>query len=104
MARLHLLALFDRVSETFMPPFVAPTLGVAERQIRDELMRPDSELGKHPEDYSLVELGIFDNGDGSVWCEKGLAEFENAGVRRDAAVITQPRDLMHVKNLLPVKS
>lgn len=104
MARLHLVALFDRVSESFLPPFVAPTMGVAERMMRDELQNPESELAKHVQDYELVELGIYDSADGTIWSERGIYVGKDEPRREGGSVITTCRVVESLKNLLPVKS
>lgn len=65
MIRL-MLSLRDSKAEVFLPPFFVPTVGVAYRQLQDELKRPDSELAKHAGDYSLYQVGTWDDETGEV--------------------------------------
>lgn len=58
-------AIRDAKTEAFMRPFFVPTNGVAIRSFSDEVNNRESELAKHPEDYALFELGVFDDSNGS---------------------------------------
>lgn len=55
----------DNAVEAYGKPFHAPTKGFAIRSFSDEVNRPDSQLAKHPEDFSLYELGTWDNQKGN---------------------------------------
>lgn len=67
----HIVAVRDRAIDTYMRPFYVPALGAAIRSFQDELNRPDSEMGKHPDDYDLFHLGTWDDQTG---------EFQNLGM------------------------
>lgn len=71
MKRL-VLSLRDTKAEVFLPPFYVPTVGVAYRQLQDELRRPESELAKHPDDYVVYEVGVWDDVTGSFESDVGL--------------------------------
>lgn len=58
--KLIVCAIADVQMKAFARPFFVPTLGIAIRGFSDEVQRADSEMGKHPTDYSLHELGCFD--------------------------------------------
>lgn len=62
MAKLVVVAVRDRASDTFARPFFVPALGVALRGFSDEINRADADnnLYKHPDDYDLYEIGSFD--------------------------------------------
>ena len=53
-------AIYDSAVGAYMRPYVMQSDGQALRTFIDEVAREDSEIGKHPEDYSLFRLGSFD--------------------------------------------
>ncbi|AXH76112.1 MAG: nonstructural protein [Microviridae sp.] len=57
---LKIVAIFDQATESFGRPIFVPHVGQSIRSFMDELRKPDSELSLHPGDYSLFELGDFD--------------------------------------------
>jgi len=60
-----LFTVYDEKAEIFLPPFFVPTIGLATRAFSDCINTPDHQFGKHPADYSLFQLGAFDDGDAS---------------------------------------
>ncbi|AXH77117.1 MAG: nonstructural protein [Microviridae sp.] len=56
------VAIYDNASDVFMPPYVMQTKGQAIRSFMDECNRPaeDNILFKHPDDFVMYELGMFD--------------------------------------------
>lgn len=61
-----MFSVYDKKVEAFSRPFVAPTYGAAERGFRDAANDPQSEVSKHPEDYSLMCVGWFDESTGQI--------------------------------------
>lgn len=59
-------ALYDSKVRAFSQPFAAPSEEAAMRSVVDEAGRGDSMLHRHPEDFALHRLGIFDDGDGAL--------------------------------------
>lgn len=55
-----LVAVFDVKLKLFMSPFLARNIAAGLRQFSDMCNAPNSQLGKHPEDFVLYELGTFD--------------------------------------------
>jgi hypothetical protein len=66
MMKFCVLAVYDSKVRAFAQPFVSPTEEAACRSIVDEASRPDSMLHRHPEDFSVMMLGIFDDKDGML--------------------------------------
>lgn len=64
-AVLVLVSIRDISAQVYRHPFPAPSAGAAIRSFGDEINREGSEMGKHPEDYELYELGLFDEFDAS---------------------------------------
>ncbi|QXP08624.1 MAG: nonstructural protein [Arizlama microvirus] len=62
--KLIAIAVLDLATETFGRPFFVAHAGQAMRSFMDEIKNKDSELGKHPGDYELFELGTFDDATG----------------------------------------
>lgn len=54
-------AIYDNKAEAFMQPFFAATPGLALRTFEDNANNPDSILSKHPNDFCLYEIGVFDD-------------------------------------------
>ena len=58
----HLLfTIYDEKAEVFLPPFFVPTIGIATRAFVDCINSDDHQFGKHPSDYTLFQLGSFDD-------------------------------------------
>ena len=51
----------DAKTECFLPPFIAHTVGQAERMFADEVQRSGSDFSRHPEDYVLFGIGDYDD-------------------------------------------
>lgn len=58
----------DQKSEAFGRPFFVPSVGVAMRDFEDEVNRADEKniLYRHPSDFALYQLGVFDDADGKI--------------------------------------
>jgi hypothetical protein len=61
-------SVYDRKSASYARPFFFPTSGMALRSFIDEVNRPDenSLLYNHPADFSLHEIGQFDENTGRI--------------------------------------
>ena len=58
-------AVRDSKIEGFLPPFTAVNPAVASRLLEDSL-RGDNPMSRHPEDYSLYRIGLFDDESGLI--------------------------------------
>lgn len=54
-------SIYDSATEAYMRPFTAQSEGQALRMFEDEARRPDSDIGRHPQDYALFIIGKFDD-------------------------------------------
>lgn len=59
-------AVKDAKLEAFLPPFTAPARGVAQRMFSDAVNNADSPFSKHPEDFALYFVGVFDDATGHL--------------------------------------
>lgn len=66
-----IVSIRDRAAACFSRPVFTQTEGTAIRSFTDEVNRSasDNELGKHPEDFDLYVVGVFDDELGSFECE-----------------------------------
>jgi len=62
---LSMYAIFDRAVGKYMQPFFAMADGQAVRMFVDAINDSTTTLGKHPEDYSLNKIGVFDDASGT---------------------------------------
>lgn len=64
--KLNVYSIFDTAAGTYMRPFFLQSDGQATRAFTDIATDADHEIGKHPEDYSLHRIGIFDDQKGKL--------------------------------------
>lgn len=67
--KLRAYAVYDSKAEAYLRPFFAGTRGQAVRSFSDAINDPLHEMAKHAEDYTLFEIGAFDD-------EKGVLSSE----------------------------
>jgi len=60
----NVYSIFDTASGLYSRPFFTISDGEAIRSFTDIACDSDHPIGKHPEDYTLFRLGIFDDRDG----------------------------------------
>lgn len=63
---LTMFAIRDRSARAFITPFFLPTRQMAEREFGYASLDKTHAFGRHPDDYSLYELGEFDPDSGVV--------------------------------------
>ena len=68
-------SVYDTATAMYLRPFYFQTDGQALRFFQDVSVSAESEIAKHPEDYTLFKLGEFDDNKGSFQGEhpKSLA-------------------------------
>lgn len=59
-------SIFDAKAAAFMQPFFSVNEATARRAVAQALLAPDSMLGKFPEDYTLMRVGMFDDEKGQL--------------------------------------
>lgn len=65
---MFVFAVFDRKSETFNVPFFMRTMGEALRAFQDLVQDERTIMYRHPEDFSLVQLGKWNPKKGLFDC------------------------------------
>lgn len=61
---IKVFAIRDVMASAYMAPFTFPARGQAIRAFADTVNDPKTLLNRHPDDYSLYELGEFDEESG----------------------------------------
>jgi len=56
-----IFAIYDQKAFAYLPPFTLPRVEMAERTFLDCVNSDNHAFGKHPADYTLVELGTYDD-------------------------------------------
>lgn len=64
--KLPMFSVFDAKLNAYMRPFVMQAKGQAMRGFGDEVQNAQSDMHKHPEDYSLWTVGFFDEDTGEL--------------------------------------
>ena len=62
---LRIFSVRDAKADAFLQPMFMQSRGVALRAFSDSCMDSSHMFNRHPEDYCLYELGIWDDGKGS---------------------------------------
>lgn len=60
----YIYSVHDVKAEAFLRPFFVPTHGLAMRSFENEVKNPDSPMYQNAEDYTLFQLGEFDDDTG----------------------------------------
>lgn len=64
--KLKIYSVFDVKTDMFMTPFFMSTNGQAMRAFSDLASDKNTTVGRHPEDYKLLCIGLFDDEQGVV--------------------------------------
>lgn len=88
---LLMFSVYDAATEAFMQPFFARSKGEAVRSFTAAANAEDHQFYKHADDYTLFQIGVFDDGLGEVTpvtpTSLGTAlEYRSAPVRRSPQI------------------
>lgn len=61
----QIFSVFDEKANAYLPPFYLPEIGMAKRTFQDCVNSESHAFGKHPEDYTLLHMGEFDDTSGA---------------------------------------
>lgn len=64
--RRPVLAIYDSKAELYGEPIVAVAVGVVVREFADRCSDGKSEYWKHPEDFTLFQIGVYDDSEGKL--------------------------------------
>lgn len=88
---LFMYSILDGKSGIYNQPFSAVSRGVCLRMFTDLSNDPKSMINRHPEDYTVVELGSFDDATGIFKSHDSPIPLGNAAafiVRREPTVVS----------------
>lgn len=89
---LKAYSLFDNKALQYHPPFYASTDAAAIRAVRDLVDDPNTSVGRHPKDYTLYNVGQYDDSNGLFMAQQPLMHVVDAValVRLDSPPATLP--------------
>lgn len=61
-----IVAIYDQKASLYSNAVCLDSVGVAKRQFSDQINDPSTPFGKHPHDYTLMEIGQFDDQSGII--------------------------------------
>ncbi len=64
--KLTIYSIFDTASGLYSRPFFTLSDAEAMRSFSDIIQDADHPVGKHPEDYSLLRIGVYDDTKGNM--------------------------------------
>ena len=64
--KINIFAIHDSKAEAYLPPFNLPNTQMAVRTFTDCVNSDDHAFAQHPEDYTLFQLGEFDDSNGKI--------------------------------------
>lgn len=64
--KINLYSVFDTASKLYARPFFLQSDAQAVRALTDVVADGEHEIGKHPEDYILFRIGMFDEEKGEL--------------------------------------
>ena len=62
----HIFTVYDQKAKAYLPPFFLPKPEMALRVFTDCVNDPTHAFGKHPADYTLLQIGDFDDTSGEI--------------------------------------
>ena len=68
--KVKIFTVYDSKAEAYMPPFFMQSTGQAMRTFEDTVRDENHAFAKHPEDYTIFELGTFDDANASIEMHK----------------------------------
>lgn len=71
--KLNIYSIFDTASGLYSRPFFTQSDGEAKRSFSDIATDAEHPIGKHPADYTLFRIGIFDDCTGKIINENNEA-------------------------------
>lgn len=61
-----MFSVYDDKAKSYITPFFVPEKGQAVRMFTDTVNDPQTVMHKHPEDFVLFFVGVFDTEDGGI--------------------------------------
>ncbi|MCL4162650.1 UNVERIFIED_CONTAM: hypothetical protein GTU68_008480 [Idotea baltica] len=94
--KLSLFSIYDGVAESYIPPFTLTNSGMAKREFIAATNDPNHKFCQHPQDYTLYELGTFDDQTGLILTHKTQLKLMNG---MDAKIYAKQAEELKAKHL-----
>lgn len=78
--KLMVFSIFDSKAKAYNTPFFMPQRGQAMRSFGDLVCDEKSAISVHPEDYSLFQVGLYDDENGMFDKDFSVPEYLCKGV------------------------
>lgn len=91
--KMAVLSIYDTASKLYGRPIFAPAVGLVLREFSDQVNDGKSQYAKHPEHFTLFQLGWFEDSDG-VFEQLSPAQLIATGL---SCVTEDPRQLSLLK-------
>lgn len=96
--KLIIFSVYDAKAQAYLPPFFLPNRPMAIRNFGDCLKNKKHAFGVHPEDYTMFEIGEFNDNtaeihlvEGGPWSQKGIELVGNQpSLGQEDGKISQP--------------
>lgn len=75
--KFKLFAIYDDKVQAYTVPFAKPTVGSGIRTFDDLVNNPESDIGRHPEDYTLFLIGEYDDQTAQVTMKEPTSSLGN---------------------------
>ena len=62
--KMHILSVYDKATGAYLQPIFTNSKGSVLRQLTDLVKEKQHPFGQHPEDYTLFDLGFWDDSAG----------------------------------------
>lgn len=76
-------SVYDSKAETYTPPFFQHHEAMAVRTFGDCCNDINHTFGKHPEDYTLTDLGFYDDSTGTITQDKIVSVTTGLQLKKD---------------------
>lgn len=75
---LYAYSIYDRKTLAYFPPYFAPTDAAAVRSFSDLATDPQNNVGRHPLDFVLFRIGVYDDQKAELLPERPVAHIIDA--------------------------
>jgi len=76
--KLNAYSVYDNKALQYYPPFFVSTDGAAVRNFADLANDSNTNVGRHPGDFVLYFVGMYDDSNGQLWPEQPLRHVADA--------------------------
>ncbi len=79
--KLILFSIYDSKAQAYFPPFCLHNPQMALRQFSDMVNDPETRISKHPEDYTLFQIGEFHDSNAKINISKDSPKSLSNGIQ-----------------------